>query len=249
MIESIGTAMEEGVKAIPDIITASAGSPLGIFALMIICLSGLAFFFFRGAKQHVRLIIYLFLFGGAVAFVISLKNEATNQSTVGGGVLRGGNPLPTSSEPDTVPSRTGQSAPQSRSWLSPAKVSQITGIRLPGRSVGDQYLPQSEGIEAFKLFAAQRGMTVKQTEFFAWADLDGTEAHQTRDGLLRELQQAGYVYQPLPMGQSSGQESEMFILQGRERYIVGSWTVSPYGREEDISNVRYAVVWGWALLQ
>jgi hypothetical protein len=45
MIEFIGTAMEEGVKTIPDIIKASAGSPLGIFALMIICLSLLAFAF------------------------------------------------------------------------------------------------------------------------------------------------------------------------------------------------------------
>ncbi len=135
MIEFIGTATEEGVKTIPDIIKASAGSPLGIFALMIICLSLLAFAFFIGAKQHVKLIIFLCLFGGVLAFGISLKNEATYQSTVGGGVPRGGSPLPTSSGPDTVPGRTGQSAPQSRSGLSPAKVSQITGIRLPGRPV------------------------------------------------------------------------------------------------------------------
>ena len=170
---------------------------------------------------------------------------------VDGGVPRGGSPLPTSSEPGTAPARTGQSAPQSRSGLSPAQVSQITGIRLPGRPVapGDQYLPQSEVMKTFQLIAAQRGMTVDRVESFQWAELDGTEAHQIRDGLLRELQQAGYGYQRLmrPEGQSSFAESEIFALQRREQYIVGFWSVGAYGREKN--NLRSVVVWSWALLQ
>src|SRR5271165_3080443 len=75
MIASPGTTMEEGVKTIPDIIKAAAERPLGIFALMIICLSLLAFAFFRGANQYVQLAIFLCLFGGVVAFGFSLKSE------------------------------------------------------------------------------------------------------------------------------------------------------------------------------
>jgi hypothetical protein len=67
--------MEEGVKTIPDIIKAAAERPLGIFALMIICLSLLAFAFFRGANQYVQLAIFLCLFGGVVAFGFSLRSE------------------------------------------------------------------------------------------------------------------------------------------------------------------------------
>jgi hypothetical protein len=115
----------------------------------------------------------------------------------------------------------------------------------------DQYLPQSKVRENFKLMAAQRGMTVDRVETLLWGDLDGAEARQIRDGLLRELQQAGYDYQRLmqPEGQSSFQESETFVLQGREQHIIGLWGVTAYGREEDINKLRYSVLWSWALLQ
>jgi hypothetical protein len=59
MIAFLGTAIEEGVKTAPDIIRASSGSPLGIFALMIICLSLLALAFFRRANQYVQLAIFV----------------------------------------------------------------------------------------------------------------------------------------------------------------------------------------------
>ena len=62
---------EEGVKTVPDIIKAAAVSPLGIFALMIICLSVLGFAFFNKAHQYVKLVIFLCLFGGVVAFGFS----------------------------------------------------------------------------------------------------------------------------------------------------------------------------------
>jgi hypothetical protein len=45
MIASRGTAVEEGVKTVPDIIKAAAASTLGILALMIICLCCLASYF------------------------------------------------------------------------------------------------------------------------------------------------------------------------------------------------------------
>jgi len=43
MISPIGAATEEGLKTLPEIIRAAAESPLGIFALMIICVSACRF--------------------------------------------------------------------------------------------------------------------------------------------------------------------------------------------------------------
>src|SRR5271165_5838518 len=81
MISFIGSATEEGVKTVPDIIKAAAVSPLGIFALMIICLSALGFAFFNKANQYVKLVIFLCLFGGVVAFGISVVKVAGEDKT------------------------------------------------------------------------------------------------------------------------------------------------------------------------
>jgi hypothetical protein len=53
---------------IPEVIREASQSPLGIFALMIIAISLIGFFFFRTAEQKTRLWIFLILFGGVVAF-------------------------------------------------------------------------------------------------------------------------------------------------------------------------------------
>jgi hypothetical protein len=59
MIASLGTTVEEGVKTVPDIIKAAAGSTLGILALMILCLCLLGFVFFRGAGLLNRIQSYV----------------------------------------------------------------------------------------------------------------------------------------------------------------------------------------------
>jgi hypothetical protein len=61
------------VKSFPEIIKQAATSPLGILALMIIGLAVLAFFFFRGAPVKVRVVIYVMLFFGVVAFGVALR--------------------------------------------------------------------------------------------------------------------------------------------------------------------------------
>jgi hypothetical protein len=98
MISFIGSVTEEGVKTVPDIIKAAAVSPLGIFALMIICLSVLGFAFFNKADQYVKLVIFLCLFGGVVAFGISIANESN----------KGGTSSPT---PTPVPTQTPTATP------------------------------------------------------------------------------------------------------------------------------------------
>lgn len=80
MISPIGAATEEGVKTLPDIIRAAAESPLGIFALMIICVSALAFTFFRRANEYVKLGIFFCFFVGIVAFWLSIRNELSPTS-------------------------------------------------------------------------------------------------------------------------------------------------------------------------
>ncbi len=52
----------------PNIIAEAAKSPLGIFALMIIALSILAFFFFRASSDKIRASIFFLMFIGVVSF-------------------------------------------------------------------------------------------------------------------------------------------------------------------------------------
>jgi hypothetical protein len=69
------------LKDLPEIIRAAAQSELGIFALMIIVVSVLAWAFFKQAKVNVRLTIFFSFFAGVVAFGVSLKAEADKQGT------------------------------------------------------------------------------------------------------------------------------------------------------------------------
>ena len=52
----------------PDIIKAASASPLGILALMIVVLGVLAGLFFSRAAVQIRALIFVLIFGGAVAF-------------------------------------------------------------------------------------------------------------------------------------------------------------------------------------
>src|SRR6201984_819966 len=91
MIPAISSATDEGINSVPNIIKAAATSPLGIFAIMIICLGVLGFTFFNKANQYIKLLIFLLFFGGVVAFGFSIKNETSAQKTA----ISGGSPSAT----------------------------------------------------------------------------------------------------------------------------------------------------------
>lgn len=64
--------MPELSAQLPAIIAEAAKSPLGIFALMIISLAILGFFFFKEATEKTRIGIFSLLFVGVAAFGLSL---------------------------------------------------------------------------------------------------------------------------------------------------------------------------------
>jgi hypothetical protein len=134
MIPAISSATDEGIKSsVPNIIKAAATSPLGIFALMIICLGVLGFAFFTKANQYIKLLIFLLFFGGVVAFGFSIKNETSAKKTA----ISGGSPSATVSAARSATITYTTTAPQwePANWVS----QQITtdnrgGMRAEGRS-------------------------------------------------------------------------------------------------------------------
>lgn len=61
-------------KTVPDILKEASKSPLGIFALMVLLLGGLAYVFFRRANPRIKIIIFMVLFAGAVAYGVAVVN-------------------------------------------------------------------------------------------------------------------------------------------------------------------------------
>jgi hypothetical protein len=64
--------MEKLFENAPEIISAAAKSPLGLFALMILALAVLGFFFFRQASERTRVVVFVLMFVGVVAFGIAI---------------------------------------------------------------------------------------------------------------------------------------------------------------------------------
>jgi hypothetical protein len=134
MIPAISSATDEGIKSsVPNIVKAAATSPLGIFALMIICLGVLGFAFFTKANQYIKLLIFLLFFGGVVAFGFSIKNETSAKKTA----ISGGSPSATVSaaRSATITYTTTALQWEPVNWVS----QQITtdnrgGMRAEGRS-------------------------------------------------------------------------------------------------------------------
>lgn len=60
---------------VPEIIKAAASSPLGLFALMILALAFLAFFFFRKASERTRISIFVLMFCGVIVFGFAISDE------------------------------------------------------------------------------------------------------------------------------------------------------------------------------
>jgi hypothetical protein len=133
MIPAISSATDEGINSVPNIIKAAATSPLGIFAIMIICLGVLGFTFFNKANQYIKLLILLLFFGGLVAFGFSIKNETSAKKTA----ISGGSPSATVSaaRSATITYTTTALQWEPANWVS----QQITtdnrgGTRAEGRS-------------------------------------------------------------------------------------------------------------------
>ncbi|MEK7321476.1 MAG: hypothetical protein AABZ84_00170 [Pseudomonadota bacterium] len=59
------------VQHIPAIIEQAAKSPLGLFALMVIALSGLGFVFFRRSSERTRIAMFVMLFVGVASFGVA----------------------------------------------------------------------------------------------------------------------------------------------------------------------------------
>lgn len=63
--------MDKVMEYAPAIIEKAAKSPLGLFALMIIALSILGFFFFRTSSERTRIGMFVLMFVGVVSFGIA----------------------------------------------------------------------------------------------------------------------------------------------------------------------------------
>jgi hypothetical protein len=64
--------MDAAAGRLPEIITAAAQSYLGLFALLAIALSILAYFFFAKASEKVKVGIFVLLFVGVIAFGVAM---------------------------------------------------------------------------------------------------------------------------------------------------------------------------------
>lgn len=70
--------MQEILKNLPDIIKAAASSNLGIIALMLIILSGLAYGFFRRSHEAWRFSVLILLFAGCMSFGFAVFKSTQN---------------------------------------------------------------------------------------------------------------------------------------------------------------------------
>lgn len=68
--------LESVSKSIPEIIKQASQSQLGILALLIIVLFGLAIYFFRGAPMGWRVLIFLVFFSGVVVYAWEINRVA-----------------------------------------------------------------------------------------------------------------------------------------------------------------------------
>lgn len=68
--------MDELYQQLPAIIEQAAKSPLGLLALMVIALAGMAFVFFKEASEKARIGIFVLLLAGVAAFAVAAMRVA-----------------------------------------------------------------------------------------------------------------------------------------------------------------------------
>lgn len=73
--------MDAIAQRLPEIITAAAQSYLGIFALLSVALSLLAYFFFAKASEKVKVGIFVLLFVGVIGFGVAMFRASTASPT------------------------------------------------------------------------------------------------------------------------------------------------------------------------
>jgi hypothetical protein len=102
--------MPELSAQLPAIIGEAAKSPLGIFALMIISLAILGFFFFKEAAEKTRIAIFVMLFVGVAVFGLSIvrTTSAAAPASDGSGTppAESTNAVEGSSAAEAAPART-----------------------------------------------------------------------------------------------------------------------------------------------
>jgi hypothetical protein len=79
---TLQAAPVDAAKSVPDIIKAASTSPLGILALIIIGLAGLAYVFFKDARENLRAAIFSMLFVGAAIYGWAIVGHSPNSATV-----------------------------------------------------------------------------------------------------------------------------------------------------------------------
>src|SRR5215472_7227210 len=72
--------MDKLIESAPEIIGEAAKSPLGIFALMILALSVLGFFFFRKSSERTRTAMFVLMFIGGASFGYATFRTASGGS-------------------------------------------------------------------------------------------------------------------------------------------------------------------------
>ena len=83
----IASWSDSAPKAVTDIIRAASTSPLGIFALMIVAVSVLAWIFFKDAGERLRAGIFIMLFVGVAAYGFAIANSMSGDTSITGIVL------------------------------------------------------------------------------------------------------------------------------------------------------------------
>ncbi|WP_213979230.1 hypothetical protein [Sphingomonas sp. dw_22] len=87
-----------------EVIKAAAGSPLGVLALMVMGLSGLALTFFRSADARTKLIVFVLLLAGVAAFAIAVMMQPREPRP---------EPAPSATAPLPLPSASSSVQPAS----------------------------------------------------------------------------------------------------------------------------------------
>lgn len=84
-MRALGAVIDKLADGVAKVIDAAAGGPLALIALAVIALALIAYFFFKGAAEKIRVAIFSGLFLGAAAFIVALfqlaPRPASNPAT------------------------------------------------------------------------------------------------------------------------------------------------------------------------
>ena len=131
--------MDKLFESAPAIIQQAAASRLGIFALMIIVLGVLGFFYFREASEKARLTSFLMLFVGCAAFGFAVTRE-------------------TPPAPAPAPASASSPAPSASCSVSGVVINTVDQQPLVGVIIGFDEYEGEKSAKRVKFNAAQTGL-------------------------------------------------------------------------------------------